>query len=274
MNTSTHTSQMFFFDKPISRRFTSGNNYMIIYISKGTCHFNIEETDTFCTTEDIILLKPNQKTSMNFSDQDKTLELIVLKVSPDYLKKISTTQDDLLHGFEFVPFKVASVHSDSAECMLIKNIAAKLAHIQEESDDFCHTLYEKNLCSIVLILTIRACIHADKVHRRHRKKHLLMDEVFVYIREHLTEDLTLEKLEQKFYVSRYHICREFKKATGMSPHAYIVKGRLDLCRKYIEEGKPVLEVYKLGGFAGYNHFFKAFKKEYGMTPKEYYKKLK
>ena len=60
----------------------------------------------------------------------------------------------------------------------------------------------------------------------------------------------------------------------MSPHAYIVKGRLDLCRKYIEEGKPVLEVYKLGGFAGYNHFFKAFKKEYGMTPKEYYKKLK
>lgn len=273
MGTHTHSSKIYSFDKPLTRPFTSGSNYMVIYISKGTCYFNIEETDIFSTTQDIILLKPNQKTTMTFSGQDKALELIVLRISPDYIKELSSDQEELLQGFEFVPFKVVSVRSDSAECMLIKNIAAKLAHIQEDPDSFCHTLYEKNLFSIVLILTIRACIHADQVHRKHRRRHLLMDEVFLYIREHLTEDLTLETLEQKFYVSRYHICREFKKATGMSPHAYIVKARLDLCRKYIEEGKPILEVYKMGGFAGYNHFFKAFKKEYGMTPKEYYKKL-
>lgn len=274
MNTHTHISQIFQFNKPVNRRYTSGSNYMIIYISRGTCYFDVEGTSSFCTTEDIILLKPNQKTNLSYKDSEKKLELIILKVSPDYIKELSTEQKELLRGFEFVPFKVARVHSDSAECMLIKNIATKLAHIQEEPDTFCQELYERNLFSIVLILTIRACIHADKVHRKHRRKHLLMDEVFLYIKEHLTEDLTLEALEQKFYVSRYHICREFKKATGMTPHAYIVKARLDLCRRYIEEGKPILEVYKLGGFAGYNHFFKAFKKEYGMTPKEYYKKLK
>ena len=37
--------------------------------------------------------------------------------------------------------------------------------------------------------------------------------------------------------------------------------------------KPIKEVYALGGFGGYNHFFRAFKKEYGMTPKEYYESL-
>ena len=33
---------------------------------------------------------------------------------------------------------------------------------------------------------------------------------------------------------------------------------------------PITEVYKTSGFGGYNHFFRAFKKEYGMTPKEYF----
>ena len=61
--------------------------------------------------------------------------------------------------------------------------------------------------------------------------------------------------------------------TGETPHAYIVKARLDLCRRYIEQGKSIREVYELGGFGGYNHFFRAFKKEYGVTPMQYYKNL-
>ena len=101
-----------------------------------------------------------------------------------------------------------------------------------------------------------------------------MDDLFRYIHEHLTEDLTLEHLEKEFFISRYHICREFKKTTGQTLHTYIVKSRLDLCRKYIEQGKPIREVYALSGFGGYNHFFRAFKKEYHMTPGEYYKSLK
>ena len=123
------------------------------------------------------------------------------------------------------------------------------------------------------VLSLRVCIKADKVRREKNRRHVMMDDIFLYIGEHLTEDLTLERLEKEFFVSRYHICREFKRQTGQTPHAYIVKARLDLCRKYIEQGKTVHEVYQLGGFGGYNHFFRAFKKEYGVTPMEYYKNL-
>ena len=45
---------------------------------------------------------------------------------------------------------------------------------------------------------------------------------------------------------------------------------MDRCRTLIEQGLPITEVYKTSGFGGYNHFFRAFKKEYGMTPKEYF----
>jgi AraC-like DNA-binding protein len=100
-----------------------------------------------------------------------------------------------------------------------------------------------------------------------------MDEVFRYIRSNLTGDLSLEVLEEQFFVSRHHLCREFKKLTGQTIHSYIVKSRLDLCKKYIETGKSIKEVYSLDGFGSYNHFFRAFKKEYSMTPKEYYESL-
>ncbi len=56
-----------------------------------------------------------------------------------------------------------------------------------------------------------------------------MDDIFIYIREHLTEDISLERLENEFYISRYHIVREFKKLTGETPHSYIVKSeKLDV----------------------------------------------
>ena len=92
----------------------------------------------------------------------------------------------------------------------------------------------------------------------------------MFIQAHLTEELTLERLEKEFFVSREHIAREFKRQTGQTVHRYIVKARLDRCCALIEQGLPITEVYKTSGFGGYNHFFRAFKKEYGMTPKEYF----
>ncbi|HHX62863.1 MAG TPA: helix-turn-helix transcriptional regulator [Epulopiscium sp.] len=60
--------------------------------------------------------------------------------------------------------------------------------------------------------------------------------------------------------------------TGTVPTA--ITAKLDLCKQLILQGKPIIEVYKLCGFGGYNHLFRAFKKEFGITPKEYYRQAK
>ena len=246
---------------------------MILYVARGTCYFEIDDTMRFCSTEDIILLKPGEKTLMRFRGGRYQLRILELRILPEYLSELSDETTDLEEGFRFVPFKVTVVHADSEESMLIKNIALKLSSMGQETEHYGQKLYEKSLISMLLVLSLRACIEAEKVHRTKNRKHVLMDDIFMYIREHLTEELTLERLEKEFFVSRYHICREFKRLTGQTPHAYIVKARLDLCRKYIEQGISIREVYEQGGFGGYNHFFRAFKKEYGVTPMEYYRNL-
>lgn len=274
MEKASYSATRYTFSKAGKRQFSSGKYYMILYVSKGTGHFLFENEWRFCSTEDMILLKPGEKTSFRARGDLYQLELLQLRVLPEFLTELSDEKTNLLASFQFAPQNIAVVRARSNLSMLVKNITLTLLDMPQDSNEYGHELYERNLISMGLVLFIRSCIDADKVHRSHNRKNLLMDDIFRYIHQHLTEDLTLEQLEKEFFISRYHICREFKRTTGQTPHAYIVKARLDLCRKYIEQGKPIREVYALGGFGGYNHFFRAFKKEYNMTPVEYYKSLK
>lgn len=273
MNTQTYSIDKLTITKITQKKFYTKDFYTIILISKGSCHFELEQGFVSCNTETALLLKPGTTIRMEYRNGKKPLELLFIQILPSVLKELSDESCDLEKGFAFIPIAKAMIHLDTRDTTLIKNITKTIMIIGEQEKDFGHILYEKNMLSILLILFLRSCIASDHVKLAHRKKELVMDDVFRYIRANLTSDLSLEVLEEQFFVSKHHLCREFKKLTGQTIHSYIVKSRLDLCKKYIETGKPIKEVYELGGFGSYNHFFRAFKKEYSMTPKEYYESL-
>ena len=91
-----------------------------------------------------------------------------------------------------------------------------------------------------------------------------------YISEHITEDLSLDTIASALFVDKYYFAHVFKENTNTSPHRYILKKRLVLSKQFIEQGYPVTEVYIKCGFSDYTHFFRAFKNEYGITPKQFY----
>ncbi len=261
------------YEKHSKRSFSSGKYYEILLVTGGSCHFELDGNSIFCGTESAVFLKPEESISMSYHNTRFPLKLLVIRVLPSCLAKLSEKDCNLAESFDFLPLSKSIIHLEVRNTTLIKNMARSILTAAEQEPLFGGELHTKCMLTLLLIEFLRACIASDHVMLSRQRQHLVMDDIFLYIRAHLTEDLSLEALEKEFYVSRYHICREFKRLTGQTVHAYIVKARLDLCKKYIESGKSIKEIYELGGFGGYNHFFRAFKKEYGMTPKQYYESL-
>lgn len=87
-----------------------------------------------------------------------------------------------------------------------------------------------------------------------------------YIDANLSENLTVEEIAERVYLSKFHLMRRFKEEMGQTIHEYISGRRLRLARDMIRRGESVTDVCFKVGFRSYSSFFRAYVKLFGMTP--------
>ena len=92
--------------------------------------------------------------------------------------------------------------------------------------------------------------------------------ILQYINHNLKEDLSVETLSARYYVSKYHLMRKFKQETGYTLHNYIVNKRLLMARTLISNGVPVTKAAQESGFAEYSTFSRAYRKQFKTNPSE------
>jgi AraC family transcriptional regulator len=91
-----------------------------------------------------------------------------------------------------------------------------------------------------------------------------------FIEENLAEDLTIAKLATVAHVSPSHFAREFKAATGQSPHRYVTQQRIERAKMLLSVTRlSVSEVAYRVGFSNQSPFTAQFRKATGTTPKVY-----
>ena len=96
-----------------------------------------------------------------------------------------------------------------------------------------------------------------------------MEEILQYIVHHLDEDLSVDSLSKRFYLSRYYLMHRFKAVTGYTVHQYISQKRLLLAGELIRRGVPVMKAAEQAGFSEYSTFLRAFQNTFHMSPREF-----
>lgn len=92
-----------------------------------------------------------------------------------------------------------------------------------------------------------------------------------YIDEHFRSIGSVAELAKKFFYTREHLTRLFKRYYNISVSAYVIRCRLLVGAKALEEGASVTRAAYDCGFDSLSAFTCAFRKEYGISPKEYSK---
>ncbi len=91
-----------------------------------------------------------------------------------------------------------------------------------------------------------------------------------HMHEHLAEDVALDDLAKVANVSKFHFLRLFSQATGVTPHRYLVRLRMERAGELMRDSAyTVSETSAECGYASPGQFACAFRRHHGATPTQY-----
>jgi AraC family transcriptional regulator len=94
--------------------------------------------------------------------------------------------------------------------------------------------------------------------------------VVEYIEEHLDAGPSREQMAAVARLSTYHFARQFKAATGLPPHQYVIARRVERAKQLLQGGGfSLAEVAAHAGFANQSQFSQHFKRLVGVTPGQF-----
>lgn len=243
--------------------------YEIYFFLGGSLSYQIGRNVYPLKSGDICLIPPGVFHRPQFHDNTVPYRRMVLWLSPAFFEHLEGLYPDIAYGFSYG--HQISCHHFSSDFASAQILFDKLIEIIEERRrrvPFHDSLISCLIAS--LLLSINRIIYlGERPAAGRQNQGTLFTRLCEYINTHLEDDLSLDALAEEFYVSKYHIAHVFKENMGMSVHQYLTKKRLYACKNSILAGEPLRDVATTYGFRDYTSFFRAFKREFGIGPKEY-----
>jgi len=123
--------------------------------------------------------------------------------------------------------------------------------------------------TMVLLTQIKRATDERSVRAMTVEKPELLDQITALVEEHYPHRITIGDLSRQLYVSSSTISHLFKQKMGVSFYRYVTQRRLIAAKTLIEKGEMLENVCIRVGFTDYSGFYRAFKQEYGISPRQY-----
>ena len=248
---------------------THSHSYYEVYLFvEGKVDMEIGGKMSSLRPGDVILVPPGTPHRASVGSGETPYRRFVFWISLPFCEQLRRESADYLYLFDRVQAKKSYVYPLSA--LDFNALRGKFASLLEElnTDRFGRDT-QIGLLVRALMLYLCRCIPDRSRSRAKKEQFSSYQAIAEYISGHLDEDLSLDALSRKFFLNKYHIAHLFQENAGLSLHQYITKKRLDACCDAMCSGANLAGCCAQFGFENYSSFYRAFRKEYGVSPSDY-----
>lgn len=246
--------------------------HKILILLSGDVTYCIEGRTYALSAKDIVLVNAGE-VHKPIIHSDTPYERIILYVSPDFLAGYETDGGDLSLCFQHAFAEQAHVLRLHASRTGSLGDSIRRLDASAKDKDYACELHQRILFLEFMIQLNRAALHNHIEFVGDSASNEKIVAILSYLNEHLTEDISIDELSSRFYLSRYYLMHTFKEQTGYTIGGYLLTKRLFLAKEYIAAGTPITDVCYACGFKNYSTFSRAYKKSFGESPRDYRQSL-
>lgn len=238
----------------------SHDEYEVYMFLEGDARYVVEGKNYTLSPGDVILIRKHEMHRV-FHNSNTKYRRFVLWIAPQFFEK---------HGIgecesTFSESKFSLGNKINSEIVRSGGLYDAVMRLQKYSDN-----YTVNYTPIVQSIIIEIVYLINKISSFEATDSIStpIKNIINYINHHFTSEITLDMLCERFFISKYHLCRIFKEATGLTVQEYIRQKRLTHVAALKREGKRLTEASMEAGFSDYSSFYRAYVKRYGKGPKK------
>jgi len=242
--------------------------YEFYYFLGGSVQYQVGKLCYSLSQGDFLLLPPGLPHRPIFMDASVPYQRLVLWLSRDFYDSLIQISPDFGYAFQTAE-SIAQYHFH-AELFSGQEIQGRLIDLVEEIHG--NNIFHETTARLMIgsfLMHINRLVYNSLNQISPSYENALYLNLCDYINNHLGDDLSLETLAAFFYVNKYHIAHIFKDNMGIPLHQYILKKRLQASKNGILSGIPFNQIIYQYGFHDYTSFYRAFKKEFGLSPTEF-----
>lgn len=236
--------------------------YEILYICSGNIQYLIKTERYQIQPGDIIIVPPGVGHQPILTDlQNASYRRYVLWLSPLFMKGIMP----LFPDYDFTRPRL--LRTTGTKWAILKDkFHAGILESEQKKAGWNAWVYGNTLELVTMLY--RATVDKTSMHLKSEKPELL-ENILSFIEANLSENLSLDDTGKRFFVSRSTISNTFRKEMGISFYQYVTQRRLVAAKNKIQENLPLETISREVGFSDYSSFYRAFKNEYGISPRQF-----
>lgn len=248
--------------------------FELYFLITGDVTYTIESRQYHVMPGDLLLISPQELHQICIRPEMSDYERYVLWVDPMLLHRISTPLSDLsMNLTPDSPRQGNLLRLKPEDASYVQKIFEQL-WLESENEGYGSDLLRQSLLIQLLVSINRLAAHPRAYMEEEAHSSRAVSSVIDYVNLHYSEPLSLDILADLVYVSKYHLSHEFNRQVGTSVYRYIQKKRLLIARQLLAQGVRPNDVYGKCGFSDYAGFYRAFRSEYAISPREYVQSLR